>query len=158
MTDTWSRFDLPASTHGLPVFPNESQNSSRFPASPTPVPRPAPYRLFGKENGQPERPVHQRFRRAPSAPNVPSTPSQGYPPQMFLNPSSINPLYSHSYARSFGGFSQHAFAMTNVATGYGTTFQGDFKPLGAMLQPQQQQGQGMGSKNNGFGSGTNYNL
>jgi hypothetical protein len=76
---------------------------------------------------------------------------------MFLDPSSVNPLYNHAYARSFGGFSQHTFTMTNVPM-YGTGFQGDFKPVGSMLQPQRPQGQGMGTKQNDFGNGLNYNM
>jgi hypothetical protein len=76
---------------------------------------------------------------------------------MFLNPAQINPLYNHQYAQSFGGFSQHTFTMTNVPMGYSTGFQGDFKPVGSMLQ-HQSQGQGMGSKNNGFGKGMKYNM
>ncbi|KAE9381201.1 hypothetical protein N431DRAFT_322674 [Stipitochalara longipes BDJ] len=147
-------FDLPSTTHGLPLYMNESQNSSRFPISPTPVPKPLSYRLCGKENGKPDLPAqHQPARRVPSAPAVPS---HGYTPQMFLNPSAMNPLYNHAYARSFGGFSQHTFTMTNVPMGYGSNFQGDFKPIGSMLQPQQQQGPGMGTKNNDFGNAMNY--
>jgi hypothetical protein len=101
-------------------------------------------------------PPQQQARRVPSAP---AAMSHGYAPQMFLNPSSINPLYNHAYARSFGGFSQHTFTMTNVPMGYGANFQGDFKPVGTMLQPQQSQGQSMGTNNNnGFGNGMNYNM
>ncbi|KAH8770320.1 hypothetical protein BGZ57DRAFT_985798 [Hyaloscypha finlandica] len=148
------RFDLPNATHGLPMYPDELQNSSRFPVSPTPVPKPLSYRPHGKENGKPELPHQQQARRAPSAP---SAPPHGFTPQMFLDPSSVNPLYNHAYARSFGGFSQHTFTMTNVPM-YGTGFQGDFKPVGSMLQPQHPQGQSMGTKQNDFGNGLNYNI
>jgi hypothetical protein len=41
---------------------------------------------------------------------------------------------------------------------YGTGFQGDFKPVGSMLQPQHPQGQSMGTKQNDFGNGMNYNM
>jgi hypothetical protein len=81
---------------------------------------------------------------------------------MFLNPASLNPLYN-PYAGSFSGFAQPSYPMTNgpiglnVAMGFGTSFQGDFKPLGPMLQPQQPQDQGTGSKNKSFGN-MNYNM
>jgi hypothetical protein len=80
---------------------------------------------------------------------------------MFLNPASINPLYN-PYARTFGGFAQPSYPMTNgpmglnPPMGFGTSFQGDFKPLGPMLQPQH--GQSTGPKNKGFGNNMNYNL
>jgi hypothetical protein len=137
---------------------NETQGSSRFPVSPTPVPKPLSYRPYGKENGKPDMPPQQQ-QQARRVPSAPAAMSHGYAPQMFLNPSSINPLYNHAYARSFGGFSQHTFTMTNVPMGYGANFQGDFKPVGTMLQPQQSQGQSMGTNNNnGFGNGMNYNM
>jgi len=158
---SFTRFDLPAITHGLPVYSNEPQIPSRFPVSPTPVPKPLSYRPYGKENGKSDLPAKpQHGRRVPSAP---ASMSHGYAPQMFLNPSAVNPLYNHAYARSFGGFSQHSFSMTDVPMGYGANVQGDFKPVGSMLQPHQPQGPGMGSNNmgsnkNGFGNAMNYDM
>jgi hypothetical protein len=152
---SWTDFPYPSfdfPTHGMATYPNEPSTSSRFPASPTPATKPASYRSLGKENGQPELPAQQQARRGPPAP------SHIYPPHMFHDPSSINPLYNHAYARSFGGFAHHTYTVTNVPSGYGASFQGDFKPVNPMARPQQPQGQGMGSQSNGFGDGMHYNM
>jgi len=148
--------------HGLPssMYSNETQSSSRFPVSPTPVPKPLSYRSYGKENGKSDLSAQpQHGRRIPSAP---ASMSHGYAAQTFLNPPTINnPLYNHQYARSFGGFSQHSqhsFSMTNAPMGYGNNFQEEFKPTSLMLQPQQPQGRGMGSNNYGYGDGMNYDM
>jgi hypothetical protein len=131
---------------------NDTSNSSDFNVSPTPVAKSASYRPFGKENGQPELSAQQQARRGLPAP------THIYPPHMFHDPSSINPLYNHAYARSFGGFAQHTYTVTNAQSGYGASFQGDFKPVNPMLPPQQPQGQGMGSYNKGFGNSMHYNM
>jgi hypothetical protein len=142
-----SSFDFP--THGMQTYPTEHSNPPGFPASPTPAAKPASYRPFGKENGQPEQPAQQQARRDPPAP------SHIYPPHMFHDPSSINPLYNHAYARSFGGFAHHTYTVTNVPSGYGASFQGDFKPVNPILR---QQPQGQGSQNDGFSNGMHYNM
>jgi hypothetical protein len=104
----------------------------------------------------PELPAQQNARRAPSAP---LSLSHGYPPQMFLNHASLNPLYNPmGYAQSFGGRTHQSYNMTNVPMGFGTTFTGDFKPSGPMLQHQQSQGEDMGTKNNDFGNSMNFNV
>ena len=78
---------------------------------------------------------------------------------MFLNHASLNPLYNPmGFARSFGGFAHPSYNMTNVPMGFGTTFQGDFKLSGPMLQQQQPQGEDMGAKNNDFENSTHFNL
>jgi hypothetical protein len=41
---------------------------------------------------------------------------------------------------------------------YSTSFQGDFKPIGSMLQPQQPHGQAMGTKQDGFRNSMTYNM
>jgi hypothetical protein len=74
---------------------------------------------------------------------------------MFHDPSSINPLYHHAYARGFGIFAHHTYTMTNTPAGYGA-FHGDLKPVNPMLRPQQSQG--TGSHNNGLGNGMHYNM
>jgi hypothetical protein len=150
------RFDFIGATRGLTSYSSEAQSSSRFPVSPTPVPKPASYRPCGKENGMPELPAQQNARRAPSAP---ASLSHGYPPQIFLNHSSLNPLYNPmEYARSFGGFANPTYHMANVPMGFGTTFHGEFKPSGPMLQQQQSQGEDMGAKNNDFENSMDFNI
>lgn len=124
------RFDF--QPHGLPIYPQEPPSSSRFPVSPTPIPKPAAsYRPFGKENKQPD--LHQQNLRVPS-------PAHVYTPHMARDTSSLNPLYNHAYARSYSGFS------TTQAFNISSAFQsvnpmiGDFRPIGQVHRSQSHPG------------------
>jgi hypothetical protein len=59
-----------------------------------------------------------------------------------------NPLYNHAYARAFAYGTGPFSAENRAASGFGSNFNGDFRPVASMADPQQHQGQTMGSSGN----------
>ena len=135
------RFDFPA--HGLPSY--DSMASTQI--SPTPVVKPAPIRIRGKENGQPETQGQLRVQRTVPTPHI-------FPPQVFYDPYS-NPLYNplNSFSRPFGYTYQSPYTDDfKPQNGFNVGFQGDFKPLPSMPRSQSQQGYGADPSNNNTNS------
>lgn len=96
--------------------------------SPTPAIKPTSKRIYGKENGQPELPSQVQVQRT-------MTTSHIYPPQVFYDPMFSNPLYNpyhqFPYPRSHSYNQPPSFQDPRSPHGYGSSFQGNFKPTNA---------------------------
>jgi hypothetical protein len=114
------------------------------------VAKPLSFRNFGKENMQPEMSTGQGFAQQPRRQPPTSQFYTPYSPQT-LNPygtgAPYNPLYNHAYARALA-YGTGPFAQNRTPSGFGSNFNGDFKPVESMAGSQQHQSQTMGSSGN----------
>jgi hypothetical protein len=136
----------------LPIYqPNNNNSSSQI--SPTPLPKPASIRVFGKENGQPDMSAQFMARRNVSA-------SLAFPPQAFYEPT-FNPLYGNPYGRTFayGDHQSNQNQDMRPPAGYPSSYQGDFRPVNPVPIPHNPRhyGKAMGP-NNGVGGSMQYGM
>jgi hypothetical protein len=124
--------------------------------SPTPVVKPAPIRVNGKENGLPEVQPHFRVQRTAATAHV-------YPPQVFsMYDPSFNPLYNplnNAYAHQFG-YSYPSYNQdVKPAADFNSGFGGDFKPIPSIARGQSQHDYGSGPSNsNNNGNGVHFGI
>lgn len=126
-----SRFDF--LNDGMPRYSANIDRASQ--ASPSPLAKPIPMRIFGKENNPPEMVQTENHRGASS--------SHIYPPQVFYD-SSFNPLYNplsnYSNRPNEYGYPSSYNEDTTTGNGGSSNFHGDFKSLASISRCPSQQG------------------